>query len=57
MATAEIADCYMSIGGDGNRCGLPLLHLRGTEYGLRVHGLPMGTEEAADDDLKECHHG
>jgi hypothetical protein len=33
MATAEGADIIV-----------PLLHLRGTEYGLRIHGLQMGAD-------------
>ena len=32
--------------GDSDKFGPALLHLRGTEYGLLIHGLPM-TELAA----------
>jgi hypothetical protein len=57
MTAAEIADCDTVIGHDADRCGVPLLHLRGTEYGLRIHGLRRELDDAAHDNLKECHDG
>ena len=44
MTTAEGAEMIRCERGDGNRGGVPLLHLRGTEYGLRVHGLRMDAD-------------
>jgi hypothetical protein len=35
---------------------MPLLHLRGTEYGLRIHGLQTAARPGGDD-LVGSHHG
>jgi hypothetical protein len=46
------ADPTGTISGDGDcvsRSGAPLLHLRGTEYGLRIHGLRMAVEGRQGD--------
>jgi hypothetical protein len=62
------ADPTATISGDGevaSRSGAPLLHLRGTEYGLRIHGLRMdadgrhggGTAGEAGPELGGCDHG
>ncbi|MDQ1566588.1 MAG: hypothetical protein QOF96_1468 [Actinomycetota bacterium] len=62
------ADPTGTVSGDGeiaSRSGAPLLHLRGTEYGLLIHGLRMaaegrhggGTGGGADQELGGCDHG
>jgi len=66
MTTAERADIVWRDGGDWKRAGMPLLHMLGTEYGLRIHGLERdgnGPRGAADDgrpgdeDLGGSDHG
>ena len=43
MTTADRADIARS--NEGHRpSGPPLLHLRGTSYGLMIHGLRMASE-------------
>ena len=56
MTTVDRVDTICSRGGDWNPSGQPLLHLRGTEYGLRIHGLRI---EAGDrgEDLGGSDHG
>jgi len=43
MTTADCADPTRSNEGPA-RSGPPLLHLRGTSYGLVIHGLRMAAE-------------
>ena len=53
MTTADRAGLILS---DGAAAGPPLLHLRGTEYGLRILGLRMNGPQA-DGDRSESAHG
>jgi hypothetical protein len=63
MTTAHRGDTICSSGGDWDPSGPPLLHLRGTEYGLRIHGLRIetaGPQDAGvdgDGDLGRADHG
>ena len=62
MTTADRAGLILS---DGAAAGPPLLHLRGTEYGLRILGLRMRANwppagmngPQADGDRSESAHG
>lgn len=44
MTTADHTDSATSNGGHQTRSGPPLLHLRGTDYGLLIHGLRTASE-------------
>jgi hypothetical protein len=66
MTTADRTATISGDGGSGSESGPPLLHLRGTEYGFRVHGFWMGVDgrpgggvagRQADEDLGGCDHG
>ena len=65
MTTADPTGTISGDGGAASRYGPPLLHLRGTEYGLRIHGLRMaadgrhgaGAAGPADAALGGCDHG
>jgi hypothetical protein len=65
MTTADPTGTISGDGGVASRSGAPLLHLRGTEYGLRIHGLRMagrgpqgdGAGGQADQELGGCDHG
>jgi hypothetical protein len=51
MTTAGRIDSATSNGGHWTRSAPPLLHLRGTDYGLLIHGLRKASEarrEAGD---------
>jgi hypothetical protein len=56
MTTADRVDNFCSRGGDRHRSGPPLLHLRGTEYGLRILGLRIDEGDRGDD-LRGSDHG
>jgi hypothetical protein len=58
MKAAERTDVIGAGEAGRNGCSVPLLHLRGTAYGLRIHGLrrdPGGP--LYDNDLCGCSHG
>jgi hypothetical protein len=61
MTTVDRVDAICSTGDGWDPSGPPLLHLRGTEYGLRIHGLRIhGLRiEAVDrgEDLGESDRG
>jgi hypothetical protein len=63
MTTAHRGDATYSQGGDGSHSRPPLLHLRGTEYGLRIHGLRVAVEGrhgagvVGDGELGRSDHG
>ena len=62
MTGAQRPDIW-SDGGDRDPSGPPLLHLRGTEYGLRMYGLRLPREPdqeratAAMSACERCGHG
>ena len=63
MTTAHRGDTIGGNGGEGGHSRPPLLHLRGTEYGLRIHGLriaadgPQGAGVNGDGDRGRSDHG
>jgi hypothetical protein len=63
MTTAHRGDTIGGNRGEGGHSRPPLLHLRGTEYGLRIHGLriaadgPGGAGVNGDGDRGGSGHG
>ena len=49
MTSPDLAQGVRS--ADSNQSPPPLLHLRGTEYGLRIHGFPLAERGPFDTGL------
>jgi hypothetical protein len=58
MTTAQRRDTVGNNGGDGSHSRLPLLHLLGTEYGLRIAADgPQRAGVNGDGDRGRSDHG